>query len=131
MTLLSRAKSAEVLKTRMDGFLDQAVKPTQREETTGKCLDMEVSTWRRRTVRCRLLGISHGRSARAKQFADGGSEQVLASIQGKGRDGKAVRRLGDSAEFRYIRTLMPRGAKEEDGSCTCRIRLFADSWGRR
>src|SRR5262249_26037401 len=29
--------------------------------------------------------------------------------------GKPLGRLGDTAEFRYIRTLMPRGAAEEDG----------------
>src|SRR5205085_2666177 len=30
-------------------------------------------------------------------------------------DGKPVRRLGETAEFAYIRTLMPQGAREEDG----------------
>jgi hypothetical protein len=29
--------------------------------------------------------------------------------------GKSARRLGDTAEFKYIRTLLPRGAAEEDG----------------
>jgi len=38
-------------------------------------------------------------------------ERVLAAVAGD----EKVSRLGDSAEFRYIRTLMPRGAKEEDG----------------
>src|SRR5205085_9124938 len=42
-------------------------------------------------------------------------EHILAAIQGKTPDGKVVRRLGDTDEFAYIRTLMPRGAKEEDG----------------
>jgi hypothetical protein len=42
-------------------------------------------------------------------------ERVLAAIAGKDADGKTVRRLGDTAEFQYIRTIMPRGAKEEDG----------------
>ena len=42
-------------------------------------------------------------------------QRVLAAIQGKQADGSPVRRLGDSSEFAFIRTLMPRGAKEEDG----------------
>jgi hypothetical protein len=40
---------------------------------------------------------------------------VLAAVRGKDAEGKAVRRLGDTAESKYIRTLMPRGAPEEDG----------------
>jgi hypothetical protein len=44
-----------------------------------------------------------------------GLERVLAAVKGKDAAGKKVNRLGDDAEFAYIRTLMPRGAKEEDG----------------
>ncbi len=42
-------------------------------------------------------------------------QRVLEAIRGKAANGQAVRRLGESAEMAYIRTLMPRGAKEEDG----------------
>jgi hypothetical protein len=42
-------------------------------------------------------------------------KRVLEAIAGKTRDGKPVKRLGESAEFQYIRTLLPRGAAEEDG----------------
>src|SRR5581483_6054987 len=41
--------------------------------------------------------------------------RVLEAIKGKTADGKAVTRLGDTKEFAYIRTLMPHGAREEDG----------------
>src|SRR5205823_14570947 len=41
--------------------------------------------------------------------------RVLEAVRGRAEDGKPVRRLGESAEFKYVRTLMPRGAKEEDG----------------
>jgi hypothetical protein len=43
-----------------------------------------------------------------------GLERVLAAIQGRDARGRAVERLGDTAEFRYIRTLMKEGAEEED-----------------
>ena len=39
----------------------------------------------------------------------------MAAILGKTGDGKPVRRLGETTEYKYIRTLMPLGAKEEDG----------------
>jgi Protein of unknown function (DUF1559) len=41
--------------------------------------------------------------------------RVLEATAGKTEDGKAVRRLGDAAEYAYIRTILPRGAAEEDG----------------
>ncbi|MFO0937563.1 MAG: DUF1559 domain-containing protein [Gemmataceae bacterium] len=41
--------------------------------------------------------------------------KVLQAVAGINEEGKAVRRLGDSAEFQYVRTRMPRNAVEEDG----------------
>jgi hypothetical protein len=41
-------------------------------------------------------------------------KMVLEAIAGKTAEGKPVRRLGESAEFRYVRTRMLRGA-DEDG----------------
>jgi hypothetical protein len=41
--------------------------------------------------------------------------RVVAAIRGRDAEGKEVRRLGDTPEFAYIRTLLPRGAEEEDG----------------
>jgi len=41
--------------------------------------------------------------------------RVVEAIQGKTVEGQPVRRLGDTAEFAYIRTILPQGAKEEDG----------------
>jgi len=41
-------------------------------------------------------------------------QRVLEAIAGKTADGAPVRRLGETAEFQYVRTLMPRGAEEED-----------------
>jgi hypothetical protein len=42
-------------------------------------------------------------------------QHVLGAVLGKDAHGKKVQRLGDTTEFAYIRTLMPRGASEEDG----------------
>ncbi len=43
-----------------------------------------------------------------------GLERVLAAIHGRDAKGQPVERLGETAEFRYIRTLMKEGAEEED-----------------
>jgi hypothetical protein len=41
--------------------------------------------------------------------------RVIETVAGKRPDGTPAKRLGESAEFRYVRSLMPRGAAEEDG----------------
>ncbi len=41
--------------------------------------------------------------------------RILSAIQGKDKNGKPAPNLGDSDEFKYIRTLMPQGAPEENG----------------
>src|SRR6185436_3915016 len=44
-----------------------------------------------------------------------GLQRVLETILGKKADGKPAARLGETDEYRYMRTLFPYGAKEEDG----------------
>ncbi|HYH69426.1 MAG TPA: DUF1559 domain-containing protein, partial [Urbifossiella sp.] len=51
--------------------------------------------------------------------------RVLETVAGKTADGKAAKRLGDSAEFKYVRTRMTRGP-EEDG-----FLYLSDSFIRR
>ncbi|QEL19660.1 DUF1559 family PulG-like putative transporter [Limnoglobus roseus] len=41
--------------------------------------------------------------------------RVLEAIAGKTADGTPAKRLSETAEFRYVRSLMPRGVPEEDG----------------
>ena len=52
--------------------------------------------------------------ARAEQLA-GRARTRAGGDPRQGAQGQAVTRLGDTTEFAYIRTLMPRGAAEEDG----------------
>lgn len=42
-------------------------------------------------------------------------QKVLSAIAGKNEKGDAVKRLGETTEFAYIRTILPRAASEEDG----------------
>ena len=41
--------------------------------------------------------------------------RVLETVAGRAAGGRPVRRLGETAEFKYVRTRMPRGADGEDG----------------
>jgi hypothetical protein len=42
-------------------------------------------------------------------------QRIVEAIRGRDAAGKQVRRLGDTPEFAYIRTLLPPGSAEEDG----------------
>lgn len=116
VTLLFRARQPEVLKKRMNGFLDNAIKarPDARRRE-GEFLGVayvQVST-PERDIHVFSAYPEPGLHVRSNSKL--GMQRVLEAIKGKTSDGKTVRRLGDSTEYAYIRTLLPRGAKEEDG----------------
>ena len=116
VTLLFRAKQPDVLKKRMDGFLDDAIKSRpDAKRREGEFLGVpyvQVST-PERDIHVFSAYPQPGLHVRSNSKL--GMYRVLEAIKGQTSDGKAVRRLGDSTEYAYIRTLMPRGAKEEDG----------------
>jgi len=112
VTMLFTLKQPEVFRARMDGFLAAAEKSRpDATRTTGKMAGIEyvqVSTPDRA-----LNAFSayprpnlHVRSNSKKAM-----ERVLRAIAG----GEGIARLGDATEFKYIRTLMVRGDKREDG----------------
>jgi hypothetical protein len=116
VTLIFRAKSADALKTRMDGFLDNAAKAHKdAKRTTGKYGDVEYVHLATPDRSLCVYSAYPTADLHVRSNSRVALERVLAAINGKDADGKAVRRLGDTAEFQYVRTLMPRGAKEEDG----------------
>ena len=116
VTLLFRARSADALKTRMDGFLDNAAKAHKdAKRTTGKYGDVEYVHLETPDRSLCVYSAWPAPDLHVRGNSRVALERVLAAVKGKDADGKAVRRLGDTAEFQYIRTLMPRGAKEEDG----------------
>ena len=112
VTLLFAVKQPEVFKLRMDGFLESAAKSRpDAVRSTGKILgvdyvavstpDRAISAWSA-YPRANLHVRSNSRAGLAR---------VLAAIDGR----QGVARLGDAAEFKYIRTLMPVDDKREDG----------------
>lgn len=116
VTLLFRAKQADVLKKRMDGFLDEVLKTRpDAKRTEGEYLRHQYVhvTTPERDVHVFSAYPKPGLHVRSNSKA--AFYRVLETIEGRTLDDQPVRRLGDSSEFAYIRTLMPRGAKEEDG----------------
>ena len=111
VTLIFRAKSAEALKARMDGFLDNALKNRKNaKKTTSKIGQVEYVHLETPDRSLCVYSAYPSPELHVRSNSPAALERVLSAIEGKG-----VTRLGDTAEFQYIRTLMPRGAKEEDG----------------
>jgi len=116
LTLLFRFKQPVVFKARMDGFLQAAEKADANvKRSKGKSNGVEYVHLANadRTVQVYSAYPEANLHVRSNSLA--ALERVLAAVKGKTADGQAVRRLGDTSEFAYIRTLMPRGGKEEDG----------------
>lgn len=112
VTMLFSVKQPEVFKLRMDGFLAAAEKAyPDATRTTGKIADIpyvQVST-PDRTVNAFSAYPKPDLHVRSNSKA--AMERVLRAIAGE----KDVPRLGEATEFKYIRTLMVRGDKREDG----------------
>ncbi len=112
VTLLFAVKQPEVFKLRMDGFLEAAAKSRpDAVRSTGKILGVdyvEVSTPDRAIS---ALSAYPRPDLHVRSNSKAALERVLAAVAGQ----QGVARLGDTAEFKYIRTLMPRGDKREDG----------------
>jgi hypothetical protein len=116
ITLLFRLKQPEVFKARMDGFIAAAAKARpDAKRSEGEYLGVPYVhlTTPERDLHVFSAYPEAGLHVRSNSKA--GFQRLLETIKGKTADGKEVRRLGDSTEFAYIRTLMPRGTKEEDG----------------
>jgi hypothetical protein len=116
ITLLFRFQQPALFKRHMESFLADTTKarPDARRshgELLGVAYEHLASA--DRSVCLYAAYPAPGLHVRSNSLA--ALRRVLAAIKGKDAGGKAVRRLGDTAEFRYIRTLLPRGAKEEDG----------------
>ncbi|HVJ82375.1 MAG TPA: hypothetical protein VNC50_15000, partial [Planctomycetia bacterium] len=116
VTLIFRLRTPDVFRARMDGFLDSAAKanPTARRTDSaygGVAYRGLVSADRRVSVYSAYPSANlHVRSNSLV-----GLQRALAAIRGQDPAGKRVTRLGETEEFAYIRTLMPKGAPEEDG----------------
>jgi hypothetical protein len=116
VTLLFRFKQPEVFKARMDSFLARAAKARpDAKRSTGECLGIPYVHLATPDRAIHVYAAYPSPDLHVRSTSRAALERILEAIQGKRADGTSVRRLGDTAEFAYIRTLMPRGAAEEDG----------------
>jgi hypothetical protein len=116
VTLLFRTKQPEVFKTRMDGFLTDAAKSRRDvKRTEGEYLGVPYVHLSSPDRAIHVFSAYPEPNLHVRSNSKVALRRVLEAIRGKDGEGRAVRRLGDTTEYAYIRTLMPRGAKEEDG----------------
>ena len=116
VTLLFRVKQPEIFHARMDAFLSDAERAhADARRTTGQYLGVAYVQIENpeRDVSVVAADPEPGLHLRSNSLA--AFRRVVAAIKGKTEDGTVVRRLGDTAEFAYARTLMPRGDEREDG----------------
>jgi len=112
VTMLFRIKQPEVFRLRMDGFLEAAAKSrSDAVRSTGKIGQIEYVSVATPDRAIHAFSAYPKLDLHVRSNSKPALERVLAAIAGD----KNVTRLGDSTEFKYIRTLMPRGAKQEDG----------------
>jgi hypothetical protein len=116
VTLIFELQAPEAFKECMSSFLDAARKSHKGAiRTEGEYLGVpyvHVST-PDRTVHVFSAYPEEGLHVRSNSKT--GMQRVLDAIKGKDAANRSVARLGESLEYQYIRTLMPHGAKEEDG----------------
>jgi hypothetical protein len=116
VTLLFRFKQPEVFRARMDSFLTNAEKAhPSMEKESGKYLGVAYVHLGTPDRELNVYSAYPAPDLHVRSNSLIALRRVLEAVQGKTAEGQPVRRLGDTAEFAYIRTLLPQGAKEEDG----------------
>lgn len=116
VTLLFRVKQPLLFRERMDGFIEEAAKSrTDARRETGEYLGVGYVQLQtpERDISVVSAYPEEGLHVRSNSLA--AFRRVVEAIKGKDERGRAVRRLGDTSEFAYIRTLMPRSDAREDG----------------
>ncbi len=116
VSLLFRVRSPDLFRTRMESFLADAERSRpDAKRGEGKYLGVKYTklTTPDREVNVFAAYPAPGLSLRSNSLP--AFRRLIEVIMGRAAAGRPPRSLGASAEFAYIRTLTPRGAKEEDG----------------
>jgi hypothetical protein len=116
VTLLFRLKQPDVFQAQMRRFLTETCKARPdaklaRGEILGIGYD-HLATPRREVC---VYAAYPAPGMHVRSNSEVALRRILEAIKGKDAGEKAVRRLGDTNEYKYIRTLLPRAAGEEDG----------------
>jgi hypothetical protein len=117
VTILFQLKQPEIFKARMESFLVNAEKAhADARRSTGQILGVDYVQLETPDREVSVFAADPAPDIHVRSNSKAALQRVIEAIKGKRMDGQPLRRLGETAEFAYMRTLMPRGAKElEDG----------------
>jgi hypothetical protein len=116
VTLIFQLKQPKLFKARMDAFLENAEKKhPNAKRTKGEHLGIPYVHVASAEREVHVFSAYPKADLHVRSNSLAALQRILEAIEGKDATGKKVRRLGDTNEFAYIRTLLPPGAKEEDG----------------
>jgi hypothetical protein len=115
VTLLFQVKQPPTFRAQMDKFLSAAAAKPGARRTTGTYQGVDFVAVETPDRRIHVVSAYPKPDLHVRSNSRMALERIIDAIQGHTADGKPVRRLGDTSEFAYIRTLMPPGAQEEDG----------------
>lgn len=115
VTVLFAVKQPEVFRRQMDAFLAEAERsqPGARR-TTGKLAGVEFVHVAAPDRRVHVYSCWPRPDLHVRSNSQPALERVLAVIAGASPGAKPAASLGQSAEYRYIRALLPRGDARED-----------------
>jgi hypothetical protein len=116
VTLIFQVKQPEIFKARMDSFLADAQKArADAKRADASYMGVHYVQLETPDREISVYAADPAPDIHVRSNSRAALERIIEAIKGQNAGGRAVRRLADAAEFAYIRTLMPRGAKEEDG----------------
>jgi hypothetical protein len=110
LTMIFALKQPAVFKPKMDGYLEAALKSRDDAvRSTGKIGEVEYVQVSTPDRAIHAFSAYPNEKLHVRSNSKAGLERVLGAIAGKSP------RLGETTEFRYIRTLMERGDEREEG----------------
>jgi len=116
VSLLFRVKSDDLFRTQMESFLANAERSRHdAKRGAGKYLGVEYTQLTTPDREISVFAASPAPGLHLRSNSLPAFQRLIEVIIGRAGAGQTARSLGAGAEFAYIRTLMPRGAKEEDG----------------
>ncbi|MBM4059981.1 MAG: hypothetical protein FJ265_02645 [Planctomycetes bacterium] len=109
LTLLFRLRQPELFRARMQSFLDAAKQLPEAATAWFEIAGVRVEQVATSDGAVRVFAADPAPDLHVRSNSRAALERVLATVAG------TAPRLGDSDEMRYVRTLLPAGAPEEDG----------------
>jgi len=115
VTLIFRIRNERLFKGRMDGFLDDAAKLPDAKRTAGTYRGTAFTHITAPGRAVHVFAAYPKPDLHIRSNSEVAFQRILDAMNGTDAAGKAVATMAQATEFAYIRSLMPRGAAEEDG----------------